>query len=356
MALNKKLRNNVICDGLNIDFPILLAPMAELVTPELAAAVANGGGLGALGMWGFSLEDGVSRIQKFRELSAGSLNINYPLWDCPEVDPDASPHMYAKVQSLYDLNKLGSVSRPSASACQVFPDHLQALLEVKPNLVSFHFGLPSNEIVHELKSAGICILSSATSVQEARILEANGADFIIAQGIEAGGHRGTFTDLDISMQSGLFSLLPQIVDAVSIPVIAAGGIADGRGIAAALMLGASGVQIGTAFLACDEADVPEAYRQGLSEATEGSTMLTNVVSGRHARFVKNTLVEELSQHEPFPFPAQYDLTFPLGDAKDPQFSDLLAGQSVAMIRKMPAAELMVKLIEETERCLDSVSL
>jgi nitronate monooxygenase len=346
---------NKLTDRLNIEYPIFLAPMAELVTPQLAAAVSNAGGLGTLGMWGFSLQQGVERIERFRELSNGSININYPLWDDPGDLTAVGIPMRKQIQKLYDRNKLGTIPATQPSSCQVFPDHLEALKENKPELVSFHFGLPGEDIIEALKSAGICVTSSATTVAEARSLEASGVDFVIAQGIEAGGHRGTFSNVDISMQSGLFSLLPQVVDVVDIPVIAAGGIADGRGIAAAMMLGASGVQLGTAFLRCGEANVTDAYRAGLGSAQEAGTVVTDGVSGRNARFIKNTLVEELSIKglEPLPFPAQYGLTLPLGKSGDKEFTDLLSGQSVAITREMPATELMHTLIEETNNCFNS---
>ena len=162
----------------------------------------------------------------------------------------------------------------------VGPEHLALMLETKPEVVSFHFGLPEPEIVRALKSAGIFILSSATTVAEARLLEERGVDAIIAQGTEAGGHRATFTDVSMSMQPGLFSLLPQVVDAVRVPVIAAGGVADGRTAAAAFMLGASAVQVGTAFLRCEEADMRDAHRAALAEADDACTVVTDLISGR----------------------------------------------------------------------------
>jgi nitronate monooxygenase len=347
--------NNKLTELLNIKYPIFLAPMAELVTPELAAAVSNAGGLGSLGMWGFSLEDGVKRLGAFRELSSGSLNINYPLWDDPGDLTEVGIPMRKKIQKLYDQKKMGDTPPPFASPCQVFPDHLAALKKIKPELVSFHFGLPGSDIIDELKGAGIFILSSATTVSEATSLETSGVDFIIAQGIEAGGHRGTFSNTDISMQSGLFSLLPQVVDAVDVPVIAAGGISDGRAIAAAMMLGASAVQLGTAFLRCDEANVHGPYRAALGSAEEASTIITDVVSGINARFINNKLIEELSDPglEPLPFPAQYNLTLPLGESEDREFTDLLCGQSVALTREMPAADLVQTLAEETDKCFKS---
>ena len=263
--------------------------------------------------------------------------------------------MREAIQKLYDEKGLGPVPTPQASAGEVSPEHLDALVSSKPEIVSFHFGLPSENIVQTLKSAGIQIMCSATTVEEARFLEVNGVDLVIAQGIEAGGHRGTFLDTDISSQAGLFSLLPQVVDAVKVPVIAAGGIADGRAIAAALTLGASGVQLGTAFLRCGEADVSEAQRVAYKNAGEASTVLTEVMSGRKARSIKTRLIEELTQQHlnPLPFPAQYSWTLPFGQTNDKDFLELFAGQSIALTREMPATELVRTLVDETNACLKS---
>ena len=184
------------------------------------------------------------------------------------------------------------------------------LMRAKPQMVSFHFGLPDREVINAIKDAGIFIISSATTVAEARMLEKQGVDAIIAQGTEAGGHRGTFTGVDISMQPGLFALLPQVVDAVRVPVIAAGGVADGRTVAAAFVLGASAVQLGTAFLRCEEANVLDAHRAALREPTDACTVVTDMISGRPARYVKNKLIDDLvaSDLRPVAFPGQYSLT------------------------------------------------
>ena len=346
---------NELTEKLGLEWPILQAPMGEYSTPELAAAVSNAGGLGGLGMWEFPVDEVENRILAFRRLSPAGINVNYPVWEDPGDLASAAMPMRNRVQRLYDKLDLGPLPTPSASPRTVTREHLEMLERMQPEVISFHFGLPDPAVVEALKSTGALLMSSATTVAEARYLQENGVDFIIAQGIEAGGHRGTFSGVDINQQSGLFSLLPQVVDAVSIPVIAAGGIADGRAIAAAIMLGASGVLIGTAFLRCNEAMLLDAQRRALGNAQEASTLLTDVMSGRHARSIKTRLVEELSRDglKPLPFPAQYCLTLPLEKTGDWNFMELFAGQSVALTREMPAADLVRILVEETASCLES---
>src|SRR5437764_10412197 len=304
-------------------------------------------------MWGFSAEDAERRIAGFRQQSSGSLNVNYPLWPEPMITPQASEAMRKRLQPYYDGKGMGAVPHPKGAASEVSSEHLAMLLRAKPEMVSFHFGLPGFEIVQTIKEAGIFVISSATTVAEARMLEERDVDAIIAQGTEAGGHRGTFSGVDISMQPSLFALLPQVVDAVSVPVIAAGGVADGRTVAAAFVLGASAVQLGTAFLRCDEANVLDAHRAALREPTDACTVVTDVISGRPARYVKNKLVEDLlaSELRPVAFPAQLGLTAPLGKAGDREFTALFAGQSAALARDTTAGDLVASLAQATSECL-----
>ena len=344
---------NAFTERLNLKWPILQAPMGWLSTPALAAAVSNAGGLGGLGMWGFSAEDAERRIAGFRQQSSGSLNVNYPLWPEPRIKPEASEAMRQRLQPHYHAKGLGAVPQPEGAASEVSRDHLAMLLRAKPQMVSFHFGLPQPEVMQAIKSTGIFIICSATTVSEAKTLEQRGVDAIIAQGTEAGGHRGTFTGVDMGMQPGLFALLPQVVDAVSVPVIAAGGVADGRQVAAAFLLGASGVQLGTAFLRCEEANVLDAHRAALREANDASTIVTDVITGRPARYIKNKLTEDLitSGLEPVSFPAQLSLTAPLGATGDRELTALFAGQSAALANDTNAAALVEFLAEDTSRRL-----
>lgn len=344
---------NALTERLNLKWPILQAPMGSASTPALAAAVTNAGGLGGLGMWGRTAEQAARRIAGFRQQSGGSLNVNYPIWPAPRCAPEVTEAMRQHLQPQYDAHGLGPVPEPQGAVSDIGPEHVALLLETKPEIVSFHFGLPEPEVLRALKSAGIFIVSSATTVAEARRLEQSGVDAIIAQGTEAGGHRATFTGADVGMQPGLFSLLPQIVDAVRVPVIAAGGIADGRTAAAGFMLGASAVQIGTAFLHCEEADVRDAHRAALAEARDDGTVVTDVISGRACRYIRNRMIDDLvaSGLQPLPVPAQQSLTAPLSGFGDREWTALTSGQSAALSRDRNAAALIKRLAEETTQRL-----
>jgi nitronate monooxygenase len=323
---------NALTERLRLKWPILQAPMGSASTPALAAAVSNAG---------------------FRQQSGRSLNVNYPIWPDPRCETETSAAMRRYLQAQYDAHGLGRVPEPKGEVSDVGPEHVALLLETKPEVASFHFGLPEPEVVRALKSAGIFILSSATTVAEARLLEQRGVDAIIAQGTEAGGHRATFTGVDMNMQPGLFSLLPQVVDAVRVPVVAAGGVADGRTSAAAFMLGASAIQVGTAFLRCGEADVRDAHRAALAAANDACTVVTDVISGRPCRYIRNKLIDDLTASgvKPLPVPAQQSLTLRLSDTGDREWTALTAGQSAALARPTKAAALVERLADETTRRL-----
>src|SRR5262245_56781016 len=348
---------NALTERLKIRWPIMQAPMGWLSTPALAAAVSNAGGLGGIGRWGFSAEDAERRIAGFRQQSGGSLNVNYPLWPEPEITADVVDPMRKRLQAHYDSKGLGAVPRPEGAASDVSLEHLALLLRTKPQMVSFHFGLAKQEVVDAIKGAGIFVISSATRVRETKMLERRGVDAVIAQGTEAGGHRGTFTGVEMSLQPGLFALLTQVVDAVRVPVIAAGGIADGRTVAAAFVLGASAVQLGTAFLRCEEANVLDAHRTALREATDACTIVTDTITGRPARYIRNKLTDDLitSGLKPVAFPAQLSLTAPLAATGDRELTALFAGQSAALARDTTAAEFVHSLAEETTRRLRAMN-
>ncbi len=345
---------NTLTDRLGLDCPIILAPMAGATTPELAAAVSNAGGLGSLGLGTSARDAAEQQIATFRALSNRSLNINFFCHPHPGDVSGTGEAMRARLQLYYTAKGLGDVPVPRAPYGPFGPEQLDLVLRHRPRVVSFHFGLPQPELLRQVKASGAFVMSSATTVAEARWLEAQGVHAVIAQGLEAGGHRGTFLEADPSTQAGLFALLPQIASAVRVRVVAAGGIADGRGIAAALMLGASGVQIGTAFLRCPEAAVHPVHRAALATARDDATCLTCLVSGKPARMLRNRFIDELSDAEGLtaPFPAQLAITGPLlrGHA-DPDFLPMLAGQAAALSREMAAGDLVRMLAAATTECL-----
>lgn len=340
---------------LGIDIPILLAPMSGSTTAELAAAVSNAGGLGGHGAMSFPPEKLRSEIAAIRGLTNRPIHLNFFAHTEPPADGEAGPAMRAMLQALWNEAGLGTLP-PAQSAWPSFHEgQLAVIEEMRPHVVSFHFGLPDQKLVDRVKAAGCVVLCSATSPAEAVELEKRGIDAVIAQGFEAGGHSGIFLADPMQGAMTTMTLVPQVADAVSVPVIAAGGIMDGRGIAAALMLGAAGVQIGTAFLSCPEASVPGAHRAALLEAgAKGTpTVLTKGISGRPARGLKNRLLAQVKalEQEAAPFPMQNALTRSLGGAGDPELTVMWAGGGAALSRAMPAADLVAVLVAETETVL-----
>lgn len=349
--------NNDLTARMRIERPIIQAPMAGAATPRLAAAVSNAGGLGGLGFGTSTTAEIAEAIEEFRERSPGPLNANFMCHEEPRNVEGSAEEMRARLQPWYDVRGLSEVPQPAVSFHTFGEDDLEVIRETRPEVVSFHFGLPAPHLLDAVRETGAFIVSSATTVAEARWLEAHGVDAIIAQGLEAGGHRGTFQGADPTAQPGLFSLLPQVAVAVSVPVIAAGGIIDGRTIAAAFVLGASAVQIGTAFLRTPEAQVHPAHRAALADASDDGTRVTRLFSGKPARSLINRYMEELRDAEDLaaPYPSQGALLSPLaGDGSAPDVGDLIslwAGQGAALTREMPAADLVDVLFEEADKRL-----
>ncbi len=341
-----------LTDLLGIEHPIIQAPMAGASTPALAAAVSNAGGMGSLGCAAYSLEQLAEAIDATRAQTNAPYNLNFFAHQAPTPPADDAARMRDHLRPLYD--ELGIEEAPSLDPLMPPFDAgmLEVVMRAPPKVASFHFGLPADDLLRPLKDAGVLILASATTVSEAKALQAGGCDAIIAQGAEAGGHRGTFDDSDNAGTIGTMALVPMVVDAVDVPVIAAGGIADGRGIAAAFALGAAGAQIGTAFLSCPESGISPVYRENLNAASDDATRITKGFSGRSARGLNNRLVKTLAahQHEAAPFPLQRRLTAPLaakGEANGSgDFTSMWAGQAVGLNRIMPAADLFETLVRE----------
>jgi nitronate monooxygenase len=340
---------------LGITHPVIQAPMAGFAPPALAAAVCNAGGLGSIGCAGIPPATVRDQVTALRQATNRPYNLNFFVHSHPRLDPDAAAGMRTRLASYFDEFGLGAVPEPKEPFPPFDEERLDLVLELRPRVVSFHFGLPHPTAVRRVKEAGCIILSSATTVAEARSLEANGADIVIAQGYEAGGHRGSFSGSPGAGMVGTMALVPQIVDAVRLPIIAAGGIADGRGLAAAFALGASGVQLGTAFLGCPEATVSPLHRAQLRSAVDDGTEVTRALTGRPARALRNRYITEMADSEPLEFPLQGSLVGPLWQLPSEEarasFMPVWAGQAAPLIREMPAGQLIEKLVREAQSIL-----
>ena len=346
--------DRTLLDLFAIDVPILQAPMAGASDAELAIAVAKTGGLGALPAGMLSGEQVRAQVEQFRAVAGDRpLNLNFLAHKMP-MPSNAREHAWRERLKPYYLEFGIDPATPVAdSARKPFDAASCAIVEeTRPAVVSFHYGLPEKELMARVKAAGCKIICSATTVDEARFLETNGCDAIIAQGVEAGGHRGMFLSTDPATQVGLFALLPQVVDAVKVPVIATGGIADARTMAAALTLGAAAVQIGTALLFCPEAKILPPHRAALRAARDDSTVVTNVFSGRLARGLVNRAIRELGPVSDIvpEFPLASGALAPLHAKAQAQgsgdFSPMFAGQAAALGREMPAGQLIRILAAE----------
>jgi nitronate monooxygenase len=335
-----------LLDLFKTEFPIVLAPMAGVMDQELVIAAAQGGALGSLPCAMISADKAREQINIVRQRVTAPINLNFFCHKPVAADPAREAGWKARLAPYYrELGLDPAVPVTPANRAPFDEAMCRLVEEMKPEVVSFHFGLPDPALVKRVKAAGSIVMSSATIVKEAIWLEENGADVIIAQGAEAGGHRGMFLTDDIAEQPGTFALVPQVVDAVKVPVIAAGGIADGRGIAAAFALGASGVQIGTAYLRCPESKIIAPARVALAQAHDDSTVITNVMTGRPARGVANRVMREVGPVSPDApaFPHAATSLGPLKAAAEKlgkvDFTNLWAGQAVRMGREMPATEL-----------------
>lgn len=336
-----------LLDLLNIKLPIIQAPMAGFDSVALARSVSSTGALGSLACALLDPDAVRESTRALRHEMPRPFNLNFFCHTMEIPDFAAIERWKAFLRPHYERLGLDIETVAESRLRLPFREEMCGVVEeLRPEVVSFHFGLPSPDLVDRIKACGAKILSSATSVREARWLESRGCDAIIAQGIEAGGHRGMFLETNIAAQVGLFALLPQIRDAVSVPVIAAGGIADARGVVAAFALGASGVQLGTAFLLCPEANVSPVYRQALKDVTDNGTVLTNLFSGRPARGILNRYLEEsgpMSDAAP-PFPYAATLAAPLRAASEragsPDYMQMWSGQAGRLATSMPADQFI----------------
>ncbi|SMF24574.1 MULTISPECIES: nitronate monooxygenase family protein [unclassified Pseudomonas] len=348
-----------ILDLLGIEVPILQAPMAGATGSAMAIAVGAAGGLGALPCAMLSSDQVRDEIEAFRAGCPGRpLNLNFFCHQPPPPDAIREARWKQVLKPYYsEVGADFDAPTPVSNRAPFDEQSCQLVEQLRPEVVSFHFGLPEHHLLQRVKASGAKVLSSATTVAEALWLERNGCDAIIAMGYEAGGHRGMFLSEDITSQIGTFALVPQIVDAVTVPVIAAGGIADHRGLVAALALGASAVQIGTAYLFCPEAKVSAAHRRALDTAPASDTALTNLFTGRPARGINNRIMRELGPMSDLAprFPLAGGALMPLRAITDPQgnsdFSNLWSGQALRLGRHMPAAELTQEIASKALQTL-----
>ena len=348
MPLSPRQRAAAFCKRLGIEVPVLLAPMAGACPPSLSIAVANAGGAGSCGA--LLMPPGAIRKwhAEFRAKSNGFAHFN--LW-IPEAPPHRDAAHEAELRAF--LGRWGPAVPPESADARPpdFAAQIEAILELRPQVISSVMGLYASEIVARMKQAGILWFAGVSTVREARAAEAAGADVIIAQGCEAGGHRAAFDPALAERQTvGLFALLPAVVDAVRVPVVATGGIADGRGVAAALMLGASAAQIGTGFLRCPEAQTNPAWADALARTLPEETMISRVFSGRPGRSIATSYALAAAGAEapsPAPYPVQRALTAAMredaGKAGDVNRMQAWAGQSAALARAEPAGEVVARV-------------
>ena len=337
---------------LGTTFPIIQAPMAGVQGSALAIAVSKAGGLGSLPCAMLSTEALRQELAKITAQTDQPYNVNFFCHTPPTPDAAREAVWRQALAPYFREFGIDAAAIPAGPGRLPFSaEAAEVLAEFRPPVVSFHFGLPAPELLARVRGWGAKILSSATTVDEARWLEAHGVDAIIAQGVEAGGHRGMFLTDDLATQVGTLALVPQIVQAVKVPVIAAGGIADARGVAAAMALGAAGVQVGTAYMLCHEATTSALHRAALKRETARVTALTNLFTGRPARGIVNRLMREIGPISPAApaFPLATAAIAPLRAQAESlgssDFSPLWAGQNASGCREVSAAQLTRELAE-----------
>jgi nitronate monooxygenase len=340
---------------LGINLPLIQAPMAGVSTPALAAAVSNAGALGSLGIGASTVDHARQMIEETRSKTDRPFNVNVFCHEPARRDADIETRWLNHLTPLFEEFGL----KVPASAEEIYTSFIhddeafRMLLELRPAVVSFHFGLPARGWIDAFRGAGIRTLATATNLQEALVIEAANIDAIVAQGIEAGGHRGMFDPTRVDERLSTSVLVRLLVNRTNLPVIAAGGIMDGQGIRAALDLGAVGAQLGTAFILCPESAANAVYRDNLKSERANVTRLTSILSGRPARGLVNRFIEYAEADgspTPAPYPVAYDLAKQLNAGAvacgSREFAAQWAGQGVPLARELPAAELIKVFAEE----------
>lgn len=338
-----------ILDLLGIEVPIIQAPMAGATTAAMVIATNQAGGLGSMPAATLSIEQLREALTTIRQGSTRPINVNFFCHQPPAANQSHHQRWKALLEPYYrELGADFDAPTPESSRAPFNDAACQVVEELRPQVVSFHFGLPEQSLLDRVKATGAKVLSSATTVEEAIWLEKHGCDAIIAMGVEAGGHRGMFLTDDLNSQIGLMALLPLVVDAVKVPVIAAGGIGDARGIVAAFALGASAVQIGTAYLFTPEANVSASHHHALRHAQASETALTNLFTGRPARGIVNRVMRELgAMNSAAPaFPTAGGALMPLKAKDEAGFSNLWSGQALRLGKDISTYALTRELAEQ----------
>ncbi len=348
--------NTEVTKTLKIKYPIIQAPMAGgITTSKLVAAVSNSGGLGMIGAGYLTPAQLREQIREVKQLTLNHFGVNLFVpneFNVQKEKIEFSAQLLQPIRSQLNIEKDQSEIPNSQSYLKSFYEQVSVLMEEEVPMCSFTFGIPPESVITELKKQQIILIGTATTVNEAVEVEKSGMDFVVVQGCEAGGHRGNFLNGHQESLIGLMSLIPQAVDAVKIPVIAAGGIMDGRGLTASLSLGAKGVQMGTAFLTCVESGAHPLHKDAILHSTEDKTALTRAFSGKWARGIKNQFISEMDEYETsFPdYPVQNSLTQPIRKVSalqnNPEYMSLWSGQSPRLAKNQTASELIKNIISE----------
>jgi nitronate monooxygenase len=354
------MTENVLTKLLRIEYPIIQAPMAGgITTSKLVAAVSNAGGLGMIGAGYMTPMQIREQIREIKQLTSNPFGINLFVpneFQVTEHEITSAQQKLNQLRKQLNLQSKESMDIPTVSdVLNNFTEQIKVVIEEQVPICSFTFGIPTKEVIAELKQSNSILIGTATTVREAEKNEKAGIDLVVAQGSEAGGHRGSFMNEDQECLIGLMSLIPQVVDAVSIPVIAAGGIMDGRGLRASLCLGAKGVQMGTAFLTCVESGAHPVYKEAILNANESDTVLTRSFSGKWARGIKNEFISEMNDFEPSlpEYPIQNKLTQDIRKTaaaqNNPAFMSLWSGQSPRLAESQTVDSLMKNIIAEAKK-------
>ncbi|GAB2575242.1 NAD(P)H-dependent flavin oxidoreductase [Gracilibacillus alcaliphilus] len=354
---------NELTQKLGITYPIIQAGMAGgVTTPELVAAVSEAGGLGTLGAGYMSPSQIREAIRQIRQLTDKPFGVNLFIPETPDIVDTEVDRANDRLRSFREALAISEIPTVEKISTAVFEKQINVLVEEHVPSCSFTFGILPKKFIQQLKEKNIVMIGTATTVEEAKINQENGMDMVVMQGSEAGGHRGTFTGAFEEAMIGTMALIPQTVDQVNIPVIAAGGISDGRGVLAALVLGAQGVQIGTAFLTSIESGVNKQHKEMVLHSKEDELTVTSVFSGKPARGIRNEFIQQMEKYQKDlpPYPIQHTLTQGIRSeaAKQhrPEWMSLWCGQNPRLCKQQPAGKLMETLVRQVENKIEKARL